>query len=94
MWLRPSEKCSILPTASDMRAAKPYDGMNGVAANMLLHLTSSTRFGGPLNMDLREIRCAWCGSLRAQVLVWGIKGSGANGVGAWREGAGACWQSH
>lgn len=29
--------------------------MNGIAANMLLHLTSSMRFEGWLNVDLNEI---------------------------------------
>lgn len=29
--------------------------MNGIAANMLLHLTSSVRFEGALNVDLNEI---------------------------------------
>lgn len=29
--------------------------MNGIAANMLLHLTSSMRFEGALNVDLNEI---------------------------------------
>lgn len=31
------------------RSGKPFDGMNGIAANLLLHLTSSVRFEGPLN---------------------------------------------
>ena len=34
---------------------KAFDGMNGIAANMLLHLTSSMRFEGPLNVDLNDI---------------------------------------
>jgi tubulin epsilon len=34
---------------------KPFDAMNGVAASALLHLTSSVRFQGPLNVDLNEI---------------------------------------
>lgn len=29
--------------------------MNGIAASMLLHLTSSMRFEGPMNVDLNEI---------------------------------------
>ena len=29
--------------------------MNGIAANVLLNLTSSMRFQGPLNVDLNEI---------------------------------------
>ena len=34
---------------------RAFDGMNGIAANMLLHLTSSVRFEGALNVDLNEI---------------------------------------
>ena len=34
---------------------KAFDGMNGIAANMLLNLTSSMRFEGPLNVDLNDI---------------------------------------
>ena len=41
---------------ADAKGAKPYDAMNGIAANMLLNLTSSARFEGPLNVDLNEIR--------------------------------------
>ncbi|PRP81836.1 epsilon tubulin [Planoprotostelium fungivorum] len=33
----------------------PFDTMNGIAANVLLQLTSSMRFGGSLNIDLNEI---------------------------------------
>ncbi|GAB4819952.1 hypothetical protein N2152v2_006998 [Parachlorella kessleri] len=42
-------------TGADAKSAKPYDAMNGIAANMLLNLTSSARFEGPLNVDLNEI---------------------------------------
>jgi tubulin epsilon len=40
--------------------------MNGLAANLLLHLTSSIRFEGTLNTDLNDITMnlvggAWCG---------------------------------
>eukprot|EP00877_Chromochloris_zofingiensis_P001010 jgi/Chrzof1/1090/Cz01g39230.t1 len=37
------------------KAAKPFDAMNGIAANLLLHLTSSVRFEGSLNVDLNDI---------------------------------------
>lgn len=37
------------------RGGKPWDGMNGIAANVLLNLTSSVRFEGSLNVDLNEI---------------------------------------
>ena len=33
----------------------PFDSMNAIAANILLHLTSSPRFEGSLNIDLNEI---------------------------------------
>ncbi|MEW5303364.1 MAG: hypothetical protein WDW38_001690 [Sanguina aurantia] len=35
--------------------AKPFDGMNGIAASLLLSLTSSMRFDGSLNVDLNDI---------------------------------------
>lgn len=35
--------------------AKAWDAMNGIAANLLLHLTSSVRFEGSLNTDLNDI---------------------------------------
>ncbi|XP_012576681.1 PREDICTED: tubulin epsilon chain isoform X4 [Condylura cristata] len=34
---------------------KPFDAMNNIVANLLLNLTSSSRFEGSLNMDLNEI---------------------------------------
>ena len=34
---------------------KPFDSMNNIAANLLLNLTSSSRFEGSLNVDLNEI---------------------------------------
>ena len=34
---------------------RPWDAMNGVAANLLLHVTSSVRFAGSLNVDLNDI---------------------------------------
>ncbi|KAH8959182.1 hypothetical protein BDL97_06G066700 [Sphagnum fallax] len=38
-----------------VKGDKPFDSMNGIAANLLLHLTSSMRFEGSLNVDLNEI---------------------------------------
>lgn len=35
--------------------AAAWDAMNGIAANLLLHLTSSVRFEGTLNTDLNDI---------------------------------------
>lgn len=37
------------------KASKPFDAMNGIAATMLLNLTSSVRFEGTLNVDLNDI---------------------------------------
>jgi tubulin epsilon len=34
---------------------KPFDAMNGVVANLLLNMTSSSRFEGSLNVDVNEI---------------------------------------
>ncbi|KAJ7550790.1 hypothetical protein O6H91_07G118500 [Diphasiastrum complanatum] len=34
---------------------KPFDGMNGIVSQLLLHLTSSVRFEGSLNVDLNQI---------------------------------------
>ena len=34
---------------------KPWDGMNGIAANLLLNLTAGMRFDGALNVDINEI---------------------------------------
>lgn len=49
----------ILKTVIDLHAGKSkgkaFDGMNSIAANMLLNLTSSMRFAGPLNVDLNDL---------------------------------------
>ncbi|TNN08064.1 Tubulin epsilon chain [Schistosoma japonicum] len=37
------------------KLAKPFDDMNNIVANMLLNLTSSSRFEGTMNVDLNEI---------------------------------------
>lgn len=36
-------------------SSRPFDGMNSLAAQLLLHLTAPMRFEGPLNVDLNEI---------------------------------------
>ncbi|CAG9462416.1 unnamed protein product [Pedinophyceae sp. YPF-701] len=41
--------------AAGATGEKPWDRMNGIAANLLLNLTSSVRFEGQLNVDLNEI---------------------------------------
>lgn len=45
----------LLPRSSAGHGGAPFDGMNGVAASLLLNLTSSMRFEGALNVDLNEI---------------------------------------
>ena len=34
---------------------RAFDTMNNIVANMLLHMTSSSRFEGSLNVDINEI---------------------------------------
>ena len=48
-------QCMVTVTVAGKSKGKAFDGMNGIAANMLLHLTSSVRFEGALNVDLNEI---------------------------------------
>ncbi|KXZ56590.1 TUE1 protein [Gonium pectorale] len=43
------------PASSSGSSSKPFDSMNGVAASLLLHMTASMRFEGPLNVDLNDI---------------------------------------
>lgn len=42
-------------THEQKKCEKPFDSMNNIVANMLLNLTSSSRFDGSLNVDLNEI---------------------------------------
>jgi tubulin epsilon len=42
-------------TTAQKKCEKPFDSMNNIVANMLLNLTSSSRFEGSLNVDLNEI---------------------------------------
>lgn len=46
-----SANCS----SANKKSEKPFDSMNNIVANMLLNLTSSSRFEGSLNIDLNEI---------------------------------------
>lgn len=48
-------RLTVAACLSGKSRGKAFDSMNGIAANMLLHLTSSVRFEGPLNVDLNEI---------------------------------------
>lgn len=49
---------ALTPCPAALRASrpgKPFDSMNGIAAMMLLNMTSSVRFEGSLNVDLNDI---------------------------------------
>lgn len=50
----PSEVIAASAVTSGAHSA-PFDSMNNIVANMLLNLTSSSRFDGSLNVDLNEI---------------------------------------
>lgn len=46
---------SAQSVSAQKKSEKPFDSMNNIVANMLLNLTSSSRFEGSLNVDLNEI---------------------------------------
>lgn len=48
-------RCAITNVHAGKSKGKAFDGMNSIAANMLLNLTSSMRFAGPLNVDLNDL---------------------------------------
>ena len=54
-----AQTSNIISSANSVSAQKkcekPFDSMNNIVANMLLNLTSSSRFEGSLNVDLNEI---------------------------------------
>lgn len=52
--MKPRSALSQVQGASETRA-KPFDTMNNIVANMLLNMTSSSRFEGSLNVDVNEI---------------------------------------
>ncbi|KAG7331890.1 hypothetical protein KOW79_005859 [Hemibagrus wyckioides] len=48
--------CTIISGKGGVsQSEKPFDGMNNIVANLLLNITSSSRFEGSLNVDLSEI---------------------------------------
>ncbi|KAJ9575173.1 hypothetical protein L9F63_025876, partial [Diploptera punctata] len=56
------EICSSLKSSRDSQGiagyiakCKPFQDMNSIVVNMLLHLTSGSRFPGSLNVDMNEI---------------------------------------
>ncbi|CAH8593170.1 unnamed protein product [Schistosoma turkestanicum] len=50
-----NENTASLIGPKHTKQAKPFDDMNNIVANMLLNLTSSSRFEGTMNVDLNEI---------------------------------------
>ena len=46
---------ATLADAGGEPRANSFDEMNEIAAQVLSHLTASTRFDGPLNVDLNEV---------------------------------------
>lgn len=52
------------------RMTKPFDEMNSIASNLLLHLTSSMRFEGPLNGNADV--CSECMICRKVITVKGV----------------------
>uniref|UniRef100_T1IQF1 Tubulin/FtsZ GTPase domain-containing protein n=1 Tax=Strigamia maritima TaxID=126957 RepID=T1IQF1_STRMM len=46
---------SSIADSSRLHKIKPFDQMNNIVANLMLNLTSSSRFQGSLNVDLNEI---------------------------------------
>ncbi|XP_021919419.1 tubulin epsilon chain-like [Zootermopsis nevadensis] len=57
-----SDICSRLKSSKDkhgvagyIAACKPFQDMNSIVVNMLLHLTSGSRFPGSMNVDINEI---------------------------------------
>jgi tubulin epsilon len=57
--VKANSKNTIISSANcvneQKKCEKPFDSMNNIVANMLLNLTSSSRFEGSLNVDLNEI---------------------------------------
>ncbi|CAD5115074.1 DgyrCDS4090 [Dimorphilus gyrociliatus] len=49
------ERHAKMNKQSEKKTGKPFDNMNDIVANLLLNLTSSSRFEGSLNVDLNEI---------------------------------------
>ncbi|PRW20279.1 epsilon tubulin [Chlorella sorokiniana] len=49
----PRRGAAAAPAAG--KGEQPFDAMNSIAANLLLHLTASVRFEGQLNLDLNEV---------------------------------------
>ncbi|XP_047674062.1 tubulin epsilon chain isoform X4 [Tachysurus fulvidraco] len=48
--------CTIISGKGGVfKSQKPFDAMNNIVANLLLSITSSSRFEGSLNVDLSEI---------------------------------------
>ncbi|KAH7969114.1 hypothetical protein HPB52_014710 [Rhipicephalus sanguineus] len=52
-----SIKQTIASSASSIlgQKARPFDQMNNIVANLLIHMTSSARFSGSLNVDMNDV---------------------------------------
>ncbi|KAH8026076.1 hypothetical protein HPB51_015425 [Rhipicephalus microplus] len=52
-----SIKQTVASSASSIlgQKARPFDQMNNIVANLLIHMTSSARFSGSLNVDMNEV---------------------------------------
>ncbi|KAJ8865907.1 hypothetical protein PR048_033430 [Dryococelus australis] len=47
--------CESAETSRYIATCKPFQDMNSIIVSMLLHLTSGSRFPGPLNVDISDI---------------------------------------
>ena len=64
------------------RKDKGFDDMNAVAARMLCHLTSSSRFHGEMNVDLNEICTNLVPFPRLQFLMTALSPQRASSIGS------------
>lgn len=65
MCARVNDGCHIIHTLArtPRTREKPFDRMNGIAASLMLNLTSSVRFKGSLNGDGRRRVARWSTNL-------------------------------
>lgn len=69
------------------RKDRGFDDMNGVAARMLCHLTSSSRFHGEMNVDLNEICTNLVPFPRLHFLMTALSPQRASAAGSTYDGA-------
>ena len=53
--MKPSSAVTSGDGGVSKKKEKPFDSMNNIVANLILNITSSSRFEGSLNVDLNEI---------------------------------------